>query len=71
MRDGRMVVAGNTSGPGGKGDATVKLITKTLTSTAATEATGRADAPRRSILALIERVSRTRPIQPTGHRSWS
>ena len=36
-------------------DATVKLITKTLASAAATKATGRAEALRRSMLALIER----------------
>ena len=50
-------------------DATVKLITKALSTMAADPSVGRAEALRRSMLAMIDKGERTRRIRPTGRRS--
>ena len=52
-------------------DATVKLITKTLSTMAADKAVGRSEALRRSMVALIDiKARRTRRIPPIGRHLW-
>jgi hypothetical protein len=51
-------------------DTTVKLITAAIREMTRDRKVGRAEAMRRSMLALIDKGEPTRHILPTGRRSW-